>query len=157
MVQLPVGAARVLAFDYGPVELDGDLQLEKLQGQSEVTRTLQGLVIVTELSTAVDSECGRCLTPVSVPISTQFTELFFFLHIDHSPEDLVLPEDGFIDLGPIAREQLLLEVPITVVCKPDCRGLCTTCGANLNEEDCGHRNDDIDPRLSSLSSLLNDS
>lgn len=157
MLQQSVGTSRVLPYDFGPVSLDKDLKLEMLKGQSEVSRTPQGLIIKTSLSTVVDAECGRCLTALKLPISTEFTELFVFYRKDRSEDDLVLPEDGFVDLGPIARENLLLEIPINAVCNNDCKGLCTTCGQNLNETDCGHRDDPTDPRMSALKSLLNDS
>ncbi len=157
MLQQPVGASRVLPYDYGPVLLGDDLSLEKLAGKSEVTRTPQGLVIKTTLSTVVEYECGRCLTGISLPISSEFTELFVYSRKDRSADDLVLPEDGYVDLGPIARENLLLEIPINAVCRPDCKGLCKTCGQNLNEAECGHKVDPIDPRMAKLRSLLNDS
>lgn len=156
MLQQPAGASRTLDYDFGPVLLDGDLKLEMLKGRSDVSRTPQGLFIATRLQTVVETECGRCLQPISLPISTEFTEMFVFSRKDRSEDEHILPEDGFVDLGPIAREQLLLEVPINAVCRSDCAGLCAVCGANLNEEDCGHRSDPIDPRLASLRSLLDD-
>lgn len=156
MLQQPVGASRTLEFDFGPVQLDGDLKLEMLKGNSEVSRTPQGLVVTTHLNTVVEAECGRCLKSIALPIQTEFTEMFVFAHKDRGEDEHLLPEDGDIDLGPIAREQFLLEVPINVLCRPDCKGLCAVCGANLNEEDCGHRPDPIDPRLASLRSLLDD-
>ena len=61
------------------------------------------------------------------------------------------------ELPEVPREQILLEIPINLVCKPGCKGLCSVCGANKNEGDCGHVEDDIDPRLANLRSLLNDS
>lgn len=157
MLQQPVGSSRILPYEYGPVLLGDDLNLEKLNGQSDVSRNPQGLVIKTTLSTIIQSECGRCLIPLSLPITTEFTELFVYSRKDHSEDDLVLPDDGIVDLGPIARENLLLEVPINAVCRSDCKGLCATCGQNLNEEDCGHRQDSTDPRMEALRSLLNDS
>lgn len=50
-----------------------------------------------------------------------------------------IPEDGNIDFGPILREYLLLEMPIKPLCKPDCKGLCTVCGENLNLTTCEHQ------------------
>jgi uncharacterized protein len=157
MIQQPAGTVRMLDYDFGRVVLDNDLALDSLSGHSKVTRTSQGLMIETELQTTIPAECGRCLTEVLHSLKTEFSDLYVFPNKDRTDEDLVMPEDGFIDLGPIAREQLLLEVPINVVCKPDCKGLCAICGANKNEEDCGHVEDDIDPRLANLRSLLNDS
>jgi uncharacterized protein len=157
MLQQPVGASRTITHDYGRLVLEDDLGLSFLKGHSKITRTPQGLLVDTLLQTTITAECGRCLTEFPYDLQSEFTELFVFSRVDRSEDDLVLPEDGYIDLGPIAREQLLLEIPINLVCKPDCKGLCSICGVNKNEEDCGHVVDTIDPRLSGLKSLLNDS
>ena len=157
MLQQPVGASRTVTHDYDRLTLEDDLGLSFLKGHSKISRTPQGLLIETQLQTTITAECGRCLTEFPYDLTTQFTELFVFPHIDRSEDDYVLPEDGFVDLAPIAREQLLLEIPINLVCKADCQGLCPVCGVNKNEEDCGHVPDTIDPRLSGLRSLLNDS
>jgi len=65
-----------------------------------------------------------------------------------------LPEDGHIDLSPLVREYMLLDIPIKPLCSTDCKGLCPVCGENLNETQCGHTTESIDPRLAVLKSLL---
>lgn len=62
------------------------------------------------------------------------------------------PFDGkTIDLDPILREQVLLALPVSVLCRDDCRGLCPLCGQNLNEGACGHgKTKELDPRLAKL-------
>jgi uncharacterized protein len=64
--------------------------------------------------------------------------------------------DGNIDLTPLIREHMILAMPITPICKPDCKGLCSECGTDLNTDPCGHVPDKIDPRLAILKSLLDD-
>jgi uncharacterized protein len=64
------------------------------------------------------------------------------------------PFDGkVIQLDPIVREQLLLSLPVAVVCKDDCRGLCTVCGQDLNDKDCGHERKVVDIRLAKLKDI----
>jgi uncharacterized protein len=65
------------------------------------------------------------------------------------------PFDGkTIDLDPILREQLLLALPVTVVCQEACRGLCAQCGQDLNERDCGHgATKEVDVRLAKLKDI----
>lgn len=157
MLNQPAGTNRTIEYDFGRVVLDGDLPLDELAGHSKVSRTPQGLMIETTLRTTLPAECARCLTEIQHPLQTEFSDLYLFPHVDRTDDDLIFPEDGFVDLGPIAREQILLEIPINPLCKPGCKGLCTVCGANKNEEDCGHDEDDIDPRLANLRSLRNDS
>lgn len=65
------------------------------------------------------------------------------------------PFDGkTIDLDPIVREQVLLALPVTVLCREDCKGLCPTCGQDLNDKDCGHsEKKEIDVRLAKLKDI----
>lgn len=65
------------------------------------------------------------------------------------------PFDGkTIDLDPIVREQVLLALPVSVVCRDDCKGLCGSCGQDLNEKDCGHgQKKELDPRLAKLKEI----
>jgi uncharacterized protein len=59
-----------------------------------------------------------------------------------------------IDLDPVVREQVLLALPVSVLCREECKGLCATCGQDLNEKDCGHGQvKAIDPRLAKLKDL----
>ncbi|RKG66564.1 DUF177 domain-containing protein [Corallococcus sp. CA054B] len=58
-----------------------------------------------------------------------------------------------IDLDPIVREQVLLALPMSAVCREDCQGLCSQCGQNLNEKKCGCEPKVVDPRLSPLKNI----
>jgi uncharacterized protein len=65
--------------------------------------------------------------------------MFAYKAFDFTESGLLVPEDGNIDLGPIVREYLMLEYPLKPLCKPDCQGLCTVCGENLNLGTCEHQ------------------
>jgi uncharacterized protein len=58
-----------------------------------------------------------------------------------------------IDLDPIVKEQVLLALPVSVLCKDECQGLCPQCGQNLNEAECGCERKVVDPRLAVLKSI----
>ncbi len=153
ITQKPVGFSRIFAFNYDNVSLETDLLLDFLRGQAEVSRTPQGLFVQVTLDSQLKAECARCLTEFPQGIKTDFSEMFAFAKRGTSKDDLTMPEDGFIDLNPTAREQLLLEIPINPICKPDCKGLCPICGGNLNEEQCNHDDETGDPRFQILKSL----
>jgi uncharacterized protein len=67
----------------------------------------------------------------------------------------VEPFDGkTIDLDPVIREQVMLALPVTVLCREECKGLCPTCGQDLNEQGCGHGNEKVvDVRLARLKDI----
>ena len=58
-----------------------------------------------------------------------------------------------IDLAPALREQILLAVPPSPVCDEACKGLCPTCGKDLNAGDCGCEKTTLDPRWAALKSI----
>lgn len=96
--------------------------------------------------------CSRCLTPVSVDRNATLSEVY---GTEAELPDDVLPYNGeYIDLTETIRETLILSEPMKVLCRPDCKGLCPQCGANLNEGPCSCPTDRIDPRLAVLGDLL---
>ena len=96
--------------------------------------------------------CSRCLSPVLVDRNETLSEVYGTEA--GLPED-VLPYNGeYIDLTETIRETLILSEPMRVLCRPDCKGLCPQCGANLNDGPCSCPTDNIDPRLDVLAQLL---
>jgi uncharacterized protein len=88
-------------------------------------------------------ECRRCLVEVKSDIGAEAHLLFADAEAEVESDDdpdvfpLALGRGGLVvDLRPALREQWLLEVPAFVLCRPDCKGLCLTCGANLNQGAC---------------------
>jgi len=94
-----------------------------------------------DLSGETQQECRRCLTPAQSPVVAEMHVLFAELGGEDDGDPDVFPLGGaqgdVIDLRPAVREQWLLEVPPFLVCRPDCKGLCPKCGADLNAGDCG--------------------
>ncbi|MGD2157441.1 MAG: DUF177 domain-containing protein [Anaerolineales bacterium] len=149
-----VGYSRDFLFELDRSHLPPDLELYNLVGQARVSRTTQGLLVQVKLSASSSDQCVRCLKQFEQELSPNFTELYAFQsHADEDTE-LILPENGVIDLEPLVREYMLLEIPIKPVCQPDCLGLCPVCGENRNSTDCDHELESIDPRLAALKSLL---
>lgn len=154
IVGLSVGDSRDFIFDIPSLHLDTDFDLVNLSGSAHITRTAQGLLAQVKLNAMVECDCVRCLTPFSQSLNSEFTELYAFSRNSVTESGLILPEDAHIDLTPLIREYLLLEVPMSPLCRTDCKGLCPICGENLNETTCHHEDDSIDPRLAILKSLL---
>jgi uncharacterized protein len=108
-------------------------------------------VLATGAATAPwEAECRRCLGPVHGQATAEFRELFEA----ESREGESYPLKGDrIDLAPLAREALLLELPLAPLCRDDCRGLCPTCGADRNAGPCACPPDEPDPRWAVLDGL----
>ncbi len=69
--------------------------------------------------------------------------------------DTVVVGEEVLDTAPIVLEQLQLNIPMRALCRPDCRGLCPRCGADLNERggECSCAGSEPDPRWAALASL----
>lgn len=138
LINQPIGTNREIHFDFPSLQLPPDVELNDFAGVLRINRTPQGLLFEGDFSAKKVEQCVRCLADFLQPLRTEFDELFAFSDRSVSDSGLILPEDANVDLGPLVREYLLLEVPISPLCKPDCKGLCTVCGADLNLTVCEH-------------------
>ena len=138
LVNQPPGFHREIPFEFESYELDEEFTVGKLNGTITLARTLNGVRALVDVYANFPLECGRCLEPFTQELHSEFEEIFTFSNRPLSDEEAIIPEDGNIDFKPILREYLLLEIPFTPICRPDCRGLCNICGQNLNDEICEH-------------------
>ncbi len=154
VVAQSAGFSRDFPFDIPKINLPPDLHLTAMVGGVRVTRTPQGILLQVDLQAQTELECVRCLTNFQQGLNINFTELYAFSQRYVTDSGLLMPETGIIDLGPVLREYAVLDIPISPLCKPDCKGLCPICGNNLNERTCKHEDEPGDSRLASLKSLL---
>ena len=118
-----------------------------------------------QLETKIELQCARCLDAVVEDVHRQFDLFYSPLPKDVKPEEERLRDldaeiafyqgDGLF-LADVLSEQVLLSVPMKVICRSDCRGLCASCGANLNHEDCRCETHAMDPRMAPLARLKQD-
>ncbi len=138
LLNQPIGTSRDIHFEYPQVTLKPDFKLTNFSGVTRIGRTPQGILVQGEFQGVAPAECVRCLSEFEQPLHTSFDELYAFDKRSVTESGLILPEDANIDLEPLVRDYLMIEMPISPVCKPDCRGLCPICGENLNEETAEH-------------------
>ncbi len=110
-----------------------------------------GLVMVEVL-------CDRCLAPTKYAIPLDFHAEILEDAVMDDPEPgeqtpLWLSKKGWVDISARVREEMILKLPLKLICDEACRGLCAKCGQNLNEGSCDCEIDDTDPRLSPLAEL----
>jgi uncharacterized protein len=116
----------------------------------ELESLSDGLVVSGTVTAPWEGICRRCLRPLTGELVAQVREVF-----SHTPvDDDVYPLTGEqLDLEPMVRDVLLLELPLAPLCQADCQGLCPVCGADRNEVDCGHDDRPTDPRWAGLDAL----
>jgi len=134
----PVGFSRDFSINYPEVFIEPDLNVVNLASTLRFSRTREGLLLEANVIGQILVTCVNCLSDFLCEAKTEFEELYVFAQRSQDDLDMIIPDDGYIDLGVIFREYLLLEIPINAVCKPDCKGLCPECGQNLNENMCKH-------------------
>jgi uncharacterized protein len=146
-----VGAAMDLAVDEIHQVL-GDLNVGFVRGTLRLTRANRRVLVNGQLQVAVDADCVRCLATFQLKLDLQIEELFA---LSPSADPVYfIDEGGWLNLLQPLREQILLAMPIHLLCRPDCKGLCSQCGQNLNDGPCSCDVDNIDPRLAALKALL---
>lgn len=105
-------------------EVEADLVLESVVGGVSVTGTVRAPWV---------GACRRCLEPASdtlvLAVREHFTE-------GGDGADTYPLHEGDVDLEPMVRDAVLLELPQAPLCEPHCRGICPGCGANRNEGPC---------------------
>ena len=154
IVHEEIGYSHSFPLEYDEAVFGDDLALENFNAMIVIDRTQQGLVVQGDFSGDTTLECVRCLKTYTQHLQGDWTELYAFNEKSMSESGLLMPDDGHIDFAPVLREYALLEVPIKALCKPNCKGLCSECGQDLNVKDCGHRQQDEDSPFAALKDLL---
>ncbi len=135
-----VGTYRDFEFELPRLDFSPDLEVQAFEGMARFSRAQQGLLVKGDFRAQIEAQCVRCLAGFLQPIHTMFEELYAFKESNTDESNLIVPFDGHIDLEPLIREYFLVEIPISALCKPDCKGLCPICGEDLNQRTCEHVN-----------------
>ena len=117
-----------------------------LTGPVRLMHTQGGVLVQGRLYALATLSCSRCLELVSVPLDVELEEIFTPTidiltgrPVKSEEEDRALWIDDrhLLDLGEVLRQDVLVALPMHVVCREECRGLCPVCGQNLNQGSCG--------------------
>jgi uncharacterized protein len=135
-----------------------DFTLHKVDVNCWITKTSGTVFIKGEFSALVDIDCSRCLERATLPIGGDFTYTLIPAKaetredLELTPEELEISyyQGDFIDLAPIICEQIILQIPMKVLCSEECRGLCPHCGANLNNSSCNCHLNLVNDRMAVL-------
>lgn len=147
-----LGVAMARVPEGSPIDLD--LRLESV---------MEGILVSGSADLEITAECSRCLDPVSWHEDVDLSELFRYPATD--ARGALLDEEGeegedplpevqgdLIDLLPVLRDAVVIDLPLAPLCSEDCLGLCPTCGFRL-EDDPEHAHEEVDPRWAALAAL----
>jgi uncharacterized protein len=130
------------AFDFQEA---GFKQTSPLAVKAEAELAGKEIRVHGHISGTMEAACDRCLEQTEIPVDVDFDLPYRPMEEIAHEEEVGVSEDelkvGFfsgdgVNLSDIVREQVLLAVPMKVICQPDCRGLCPVCGANRNVRQC---------------------
>jgi uncharacterized protein len=138
-----------------PIELGGERYVavpEQVPAELSVTRASTGVVLGLRLGVRLHGPCVRCLTDAVIDETLDLRE---YQATNPDSDELTTPYlvDDRIDLSAWARDALILALPDKILCRPDCAGLCPTCGKDLNAEPHEHEQEEGDPRWAALQQL----
>lgn len=113
---------------------------------------IKGSFLVT-----LQSECARCLEPVQFPVNIAFDLDAYDPNgsVSFDPEEQWFMNGYELDTELLIQNELIMGLPIRVLCKDDCKGLCPKCGSNRNKCDCGCDTFVPDPRMAAIQDIFN--
>ncbi|NOZ04746.1 MAG: DUF177 domain-containing protein [Chloroflexi bacterium] len=159
LLKQPVGAVRHYTVDEDMSWLEPEAHCSStLQGKISLLRVVDGILCIGDLTCQVELACGRCLEPYSQEVNFTFEEEFHEVAQALDDEDvedpsLFLVEQNILDASEVVRQNLLLAFPTRPLCRPDCKGLCRSCGENRNLRTCDCPPEEGDPRWAALRKL----
>jgi uncharacterized protein len=119
---------------------------------------MEGVLVSGDIEVPLTGSCARCLEPIEDTLTLAVQELYAYEGSTTeatSEEDEVRRIEGdFLDLEPLARDTVVLNLPLAPVCTQDCAGLCVDCGQRLDDLPADHAHEVLDPRWAGLAGKL---
>jgi len=135
-----------------------------VSGEVRLLKTTRSIWVSASFDSDVVNQCDRCLTPYSQSVHMEIEEEYFPARDpatgarkapENADEDtLYIDDNQMLDLTSIVREYASLDLPMKPLCKSDCAGLCSNCGANLNDSACQCDTVSRDPRWGALLDMV---
>ncbi len=154
-MQRTVPAPQDLGTDVIGIPLGADVELDL-----RLEAVMEGVLVTGSVRGRAIGECVRCLSEAVVDVDVSLTELYVYperaavaAEDGDDEEDVRELEDDMIDLEPALRDTVVPALPFQPLCRPDCPGLCSECGARL-ADDPDHSHETLDPRWAALGGLV---
>jgi uncharacterized protein len=148
-----IGSSRSFQID----ESLGTDNINSVKGEVTLIRTNRGIMAKAEMTAGVTGICSRCLKPIDYKVNYDFNEECLpnmstseGLPSPGQTDNITIDENHMLDLSEVIRQYTLLAMPIKPLCRPDCAGICPSCGHNLNQGPCRCPSNVHDQRWSKL-------
>lgn len=136
------------------VELIGVPAGADVQLRLRLESVMEGVLVSGEIEAPLVGSCARCLEPIEDTLTLPVQELYAYegstTEATSEEDEVRLVEGDFIDVEPLARDTVVLSLPLSPVCDEDCRGLCVDCGLRLDDLPEDHTHETTDPRWAGL-------
>ncbi len=136
------------------VEMIGVAEGAPVELHLRLESVMEGVLVSGDVEVPVTGQCARCLEPVEDTLHLDLQELYAYEGSTTeatSEEDEVRRIDGeHLDLAPLVRDTVVLTLPLSPTCTPDCSGLCVDCGLRLDDLPADHSHSQLDPRWAGL-------
>jgi uncharacterized protein len=162
LLKEPVGSTREFEVDDQVLIDDTEPPQHRIAGRTRLLRTKDAVLVTAHLRGIQREPCSRCLRETDVPVQLEIEEEFFPSVDEESGAALPPPEDTdafridaqhMLDLEEAVRQFWAAALPMQPLCDPDCRGLCSRCGQDLNVGACSCPPEE-DERWSALRELV---
>ena len=139
LLKEPVGSSRSYQIDES---VDTD-DINSAKGEVTLIRTNRGLMAKSVITASVTGTCSRCLKAIDYEVNYDFEEECLpnmsaseALSSTDQTDNITIDESQMLDLSEVIRQYTLLTVPAKPLCRPDCAGICPSCGHDLNQGPC---------------------
>ena len=140
--------------DLSDMEFSGRYPISRPVAVSGEVRNTAGILELTlNARSTLDAVCDRCGKAFVQEKDVLFACMLAEELQNEENDEIVLLEDGMVDVGDLARTAFILDMDTKTLCSEDCKGLCPRCGADLNLGPCSCKKE-TDPRLAALAKLL---
>lgn len=153
LLKEPVGSKRAYLVD----EFIGNKGENQIQGKITLTHTDRSILVQGTLTASVNDYCSRCLEPVNLSVTFNMEDQYLpsvdvvsGAHLTVASDTFSINENHILDLEEAFKQYIVTAMPMKILCKTECSGLCPTCGQNLNNNKCSCLSPEIDPHWSKL-------
>lgn len=164
-----IDISELLSVDGKDIEVSADIEMQRFVSRIcdyEIIRKEPLLVKLHNagkrrfsLETTVDitllMQCGRCLENVEYNLCFNVKKEIDMNESDEEKDKLFYISDDKLDVEKLIYNEILVNLPMKVLCSENCKGICNRCGANLNSQTCNCDTTELDPRMSKIRDIFN--